>query len=143
MSTLSGSANQARERKPGPRSVEAIVRPSEHLCPARPDDRCVLIADPAVELGSIHTRLGDDHHVLTELVRAPGYERGARLVQPEADAVAGVMRELLEARARARRTRGRVDISSGGARHGGCESGGCGFAHGLVGGSLRTRRSSG
>src|SRR5947208_7773397 len=115
MSTLSGSANQARERKPGPRSVEAIVRPSEHLCPARPDDPCVLVADPAVELGSIHTRLGDDHHVLAELVRAPRHELRSRFVQPEADAVAGVMRKLLEARARARRTRGRVDISSGGA----------------------------
>ena len=111
-----------------PRSVvEAVVRPSEQLGAARPHDRGVLVADPAVELGSIHTRLGDDDHSLAELMRAPRHELGTRFVQPEADAVAGVMRELLEAGVRAGRTRGRVDVSAGRARHGGGERRGGGL----------------
>src|SRR5262249_45050261 len=64
-----------------PRSVvEAVVRPSQQLGAAGSHDRGVLVADPARELGAIDAGLGDDDHVLAELVRAPGHQLRPRLV---------------------------------------------------------------
>src|SRR5262249_26211281 len=115
-----------------PRSVvEAVIRPSEQLGASRPHDRGVLVADSTPEIGPVDAGLGDDDHALAELVGAPRHELGARLVQAEADAVPGVMRELLEAGVGARRSRGRVDVAPGRAGDGGRERGRGGRADGL------------
>src|SRR5581483_552296 len=96
-------------------SVEAIVRRHEPLGPALGDDRVVLPAEPA-EAVLVDTRLRDDRHPGLERLLAPFRQPGERLVVAEADAVAGVVGELLEAGRRARRARGGVDLVAGRAR---------------------------
>src|SRR5438132_1645869 len=91
------STNPAGTSKTGSQcsSVEAIVRLHEPHGTLRRDDGVVLPAKAAEPL-LVDARLGDDRHARLDHLIAPFRQPWERLVVPEPDAVAGVVRELFE-----------------------------------------------